>query len=576
MRTVLTFLKPYKLSAIVAFLLMLIELAVELLLPFFLGKMINEGVVNKDLNNIIMWGSIMIGLAIIAFIAGIINSFYASHVSWRFAYDMREKLFTKIQAFSFANLNKYPTSSLMTRFTNDIRQIQNTIYMILRIMSKAPLIVVGGVMMAFIVNAKLAVIFIITVPLLVGFILWVLKVAGRLFNHVQKSVDKVNQVMQENLAGMRLIKAFSRRNYEEHRFMDANRTLANRTRIAFQFVEASMPVLLFVMNLSLIFIIWFGNSQVITGTATVGDVVAIINYALRVSMSISMFTFITMAFSRMKASTERVSEVLYAEDVKDESTVEPASASIQDGAISFNKVSFIYPENDKAVIKNISFHVKKGERLAVMGATGSGKTSLFQLIPRLYDVTKGKITIDEKEITTYSLEKLRNSIGYVPQTPLLFTGSIKENISWGKPDATDEEIIQAAKDAQIHETIMNLEQQYETKVGQKGVNLSGGQKQRISIARALIRQPKILMLDDSTSALDLTTEAKLLQAIEKYNSTTLVITQKIATAISADRILLLDEGKILAIGSHQILLNSCELYQEIVDSQFGEEFSYAK
>ncbi|API90994.1 MULTISPECIES: ABC transporter ATP-binding protein [unclassified Virgibacillus] len=576
MKTVLAFLKPYKLPASLAFMLMLVELAVELLLPFLLGKMINEGVVNQDLSTILVWGSIMIGLALIAFIAGIVNSFYASHVSWRFAYDLREKLFAKIQAFSFAHLNQYPTSALMTRFTNDIRQMQNTIYMMLRIMSKAPLIVIGGVTMAFVVNAKLALIFLISVPLLVVFVLWVLKVASKLFHQVQKSVDKLNQVMQENLSGMRLIKAFSRRNYEQERFKEANQSLADKTKSTFRFVEASMPVLLFVMNISLLFIIWFGNSQVTAGSTNVGDVVAIINYALRVSMSISMFTFIIMAFSRMRASTKRVSDILRIETDLQSTKTADTSVVINQGAISFQQIHFTYPEHDKSVLHGVSFNIKSGEKLAVMGATGAGKTSLFQLIPRLYDASSGTITIDNKDITTYPLDQLRNSIGYVPQSPLLFTGTIKENITWGKPSATSEEMIQAAKDAQIHETILQLEQQYETKVGQKGVNLSGGQKQRISIARALIRKPKILMLDDSTSALDLTTEAHLLEAIDTYHCTTLIITQKVSTAMRADRILLLDNGKILALGTHQSLLESSKLYQRIVASQFGKEVSYAK
>src|SRR5699024_7214287 len=280
MKRIFSFLKPYKLPVIVAFALTLIELSVELLLPFFLGKMIDDGVVNQDLNNIVMWGSIMIGLAFLAFAAGIFNSFYASHVSFGFAYDIRERLFNKMQRFSFSRLNHFPTSGIVTRFTNDVRQIQNTIYMSLRIMAKAPLIVLGGVIMAFVVNARLALIFLVTVPLLIGFILWVLKVSTKLFDRVQRRVDQVNRVMQENLAGMRLIKAFLRRDHEEARFTKANSDLAVMNRKAFRFIEASMPVLLFVMNLSLIFIIWFGNAQAIAGETAVGDVVAVVNYAM--------------------------------------------------------------------------------------------------------------------------------------------------------------------------------------------------------------------------------------------------------------------------------------------------------
>ncbi len=573
-KTVFSFLKPYKLPAVVAFLLMLVELAVELLLPFFLGKMIDNGVMNGDLNNIVMCGSIMIGLAFFSFISGIINSFYASHVSWGFAYDIRERLFRKIQEFSFTNLNHHPTSHLMTLFTNDVRQIQNTIFMSLRIMMKAPLIALGGVIMAFVVNPGLAIIFLITVPLLLGFLLWVLKKASKMFNNVQKSIDKVNLVMQENLAGMRLIKAFFRRDYEEDRFTDANSNLKNNTRFTFRFIEASMPILLFVMNLSIIAILWFGNTQSIAGTTEVGDVVAILNYAMRVAMAISMFSFIIMALSRTKASAERISEVLVEEvdllDLEDANN----NQKVMDAKVELKNVSFQYPTSDGLVLSDLTFTVKPGEKLAIIGATGSGKSSLFQLIPRLYDVTGGEILIDDKPISSYKLETLRRSIGYVPQSPLLFSGPIIENISWGKDDATKEEILKAAKDAQIHDTIMELPNQYQTQIGQKGVNLSGGQKQRISIARALIRKPKILMLDDSTSALDLETESKLLDAIQDDLNTLFIITQKISTAMNADRILLLDEGKMLNIGTHEELLRDSELYQRIVESQFGKEYPH--
>ncbi|UJL48219.1 ABC transporter ATP-binding protein [Virgibacillus sp. NKC19-16] len=559
-----------------AYTLMLVELAVELLLPLFLGLMINQGVMNQDLNNILMWGAIMIGLAFIALIAGIFNSFYSAHVSFAFGYDIRQKLFEKIQDFSFRNLNQYPTSALVTRFTNDVRQIQNTLFMALRIMAKAPLLVLGGVVMAFIVNAKLAVVFLVTVPLLILFLLWVLKFAGKMFKKVQGNVDNVNRVMQENLAGMRLIKAFVRRGFEENRFIKANSDLANTTKTTFRFVEASMPVLLFVMNLSLIFIIWFGNAQAFAGQTSVGEVVTIVNYALRVSMSISMFSFIIMALSRTKASAGRLDEVFTLDvDLQDQQDIDQRRA-VTDGKVEYQHVSFSYPGADEGTLTDISFTLHPGEKLAIIGATGSGKTSLFQLLPRLYDLDSGEIFIDGKRISSYLLDKLRGSIGYVPQSPLLFTGTIKDNIAWGKKDATFQDIIRSAKDAQIHETIMELPDQYETRVGQKGVNLSGGQKQRISIARALIRNPKILMLDDSTSALDLATESRLLEAIQPYQCTTLIVTQKVSTARSADRILLLDDGEVLNIGSHEELMKQSDLYRKIVESQFGKEYANVK
>lgn len=576
MKRTFSFLKPYTLPIIIAYSLTFIELAVELALPFFLGKMINDGVVNQDLNNIVMWGTIMIILAFVSFTGGIINSFYASHVTYAFGYDIREKLFEKIQHFAFADLNKFPVSGIVTRFTNDVRQIQNTIFMALRIMAKAPLLVLGGVVMAFVVNAKLAMVFLITVPLLISFILWVLKVATNLFDKVQRHVDRVNLVMQENLAGMRLIKAFVRRDHEEKRFTKANKGLAAMTRKTFRFVEASSPMMLFVINLSLIFIIWYGNIQSVAGDTSVGEVVAVINYAMRVSMSIMMFTFIILSFSRAKASAERIDKVMSVKvDTYDRYGADEELAVTQ-GDVQFKNVSFTYPNTNKKVLDNLSFHLKPKEKLAIIGATGTGKTSLFQLIPRLYEPTEGSIYIDGHLISDYTFEQIRDGIGYVPQSPLLFTGSITDNIAWGKPDATKEEVIQAASDAQIHETILNLPKQYETKVGQKGVNLSGGQKQRISIARALIRRPKLLMLDDSTSALDLATESKLLHAIQNYDCTLMIITQKISTALKADRILLLDEGEVLAIGTHHELLQQSELYRRIVESQFEEGYKDAR
>lgn len=575
MRNVFSFIKPYKLPTAVALILMLIELSVELLLPLFLGLMINQGVMNQDVSQIIFWGSIMIGLALLAFIAGILNSFYSSHVSFSFGYDLRQKLFEKIQHFSFANLSDYPSSAIVTRFTNDIRQIQNMVFMGLRFILKSPLIVIGGVTMAFIINARLAAIFLITVPLLILFLLWVMRKASSKFSGVQKNVDQVNQVMQENLSGIRLIKAFTRSDFEENRFTKANQNLADSSKNTFRFVEASMPVLLFIMNLSLVFILWFGSIESVAGQTNVGEVVTIVNYALRVTMSINVFSFIVMLLSRTKASSERVDELLSIDVSTNDEQETKQKQTIENGKVDYDHVSFVYPGTSKEVLQNISFTIPASQRLAIIGATGSGKTSIFQLLPRLYDSTDGAIYIDGQPISAYSNEGLRKSIGYVPQNPLLFTGTIKDNIAWGKNKATKNEIIQAAKDAQIHDTIMDLPDHYETRVGQKGVNLSGGQKQRISIARALVRNPKILMLDDSTSALDLATESRLLQAIQKYECTTLMITQKISTAKQADRILLMDEGKTLAFGTHDELIRSSSLYLKIVESQYGKEYVHA-
>jgi len=569
LKHILSFLKPYKLFVILAYSLTFIELTIELLLPLFLGKMINDGVVNQDINNIIMWGSIMIGMAFFAFISGILNSFYASHTSNNLGLDIRNKLYEKIQSFSFSILNQFPTSSLVTRFTNDIRQVQNTVFMGLRIMVRAPLMIIGSVIMALIINFKLASIFLIVVPISIFFILWVFKKAAIMFDTVQRKTDSVNLVMQENLMNMRLIKAFTRHTFERLRFSQVNEALSISMRRAFRFIDASMPIILFIMNLSLIFIIWFGSVQTVALESNIGDVVAIINYALRVTMSISMLTFIIMSFSRMKASSERLNDVLLIDSDFHKNENLHNKNKIERGKIQFNNVSFNYPKANKPVLKDISFTVEPNERIAFMGATGSGKTSLFQLIPLLYKATKGNIKIDDISIDNFAINELRQSIGYVPQNPLLFSGSIKDNLIWGKEDATDEEIMQACKDAQIHDLIMELPNQYNTYVSQQGVNLSGGQKQRLSIARALVRRPKILMLDDCTSALDLTTELNLFNAIDTDDCTTLLITQKVSTAKRFDRVILIDYGKIIANSTHEELLRTSTLYQKIVDSQEG-------
>ncbi|WLV25564.1 ABC transporter ATP-binding protein [Aciduricibacillus chroicocephali] len=566
MKLILTYLKPYRLPALLALILTIAEMGIDLVLPVMLAKMINEGVLHQDLSIVMYWGTIMIGISLIAFLAGLANSFYGSFAAIRFSSDLRTDLFNKVQNFSYRNMARFPASALVTRFTNDIRQIQNTLFMGMRIMAKAPLTIIGSIIMAFLLDAKIAVVFLITVPAALIFLFWVLKKAGERFNTVQENVDEVNQVMQENLSGMKLIRAFVRRKHEEKRFKAANRKLADETRNTFRFVEASMPLLLVIMNATLLFILWFGHRESVAGNSSIGDVVAIINYALRISIMVSTFTFITLAISRAKASVNRVDAVLSADDQK------PLIAGLSKkipltGSIEFNDVSFAYPDKPQKVLNRISFKIKTGERIAIMGTTGTGKTTLFELIPRLFDPDEGVISIDGSPVTEYDLTHLRKSIGFVPQEAMLFSGTIRENILFGKENATDEEMEQAAKDAQIHDLISNLESGYETVIGQRGVNLSGGQKQRISIARALIAKPLILMLDDSTSALDTTTESKLLKALDKYECTTLLITQKIRTAKNADRVMLLDGGKAVGLAPHKELLAQSGLYQSILESQ---------
>lgn len=571
MKKVLSLLKPYRLQMAMAWFFMLVELAVELVHPMLLSKVIDAGVIPKNTSVIVFYGTIMIIISIISFVGGILNSFFSSHVGQSYGYDLREHLFKKLQSFSFANFNQFRTSTLITRMTNDVMQMQNTVFMALRIMVKSPLMGLGSLIMAFVIDARLALFLLITMPILIPFLLWVMKRGGQLFKLVQEKVDGVNGVMRENLTGMRLIKAFIRRNHESDRFRKANNDLKDHTVKALVMMQTVMPILLLVMNLAVLGVLWFGHLQITQHQIKVGEVVAIINYGTRMTATFSMLANIIMVLSRARASANRIGDVLDTEiDLVDvEDGLEPVTSDAASGII-FDHVAFHYPNTKSPVLKDLSFEIKQGETIAILGGTGSGKTSLFQLIPRLYDVDEGRILVDHQDIRYIAQEKVRQMIGFVPQESLLFTGTLRDNIAWGKEEASIDAIVQAAKDAQIHDTILHLPNGYDTRIGQKGVNLSGGQKQRVSIARALVRKPKILLLDDSTSALDLKTEANLLEAIKKYTCTTLIITQKISTAMEADKILILEDGKLLAMGTHKTLLNTSDLYQQIYYSQYGE------
>ncbi|RFU63023.1 ABC transporter ATP-binding protein [Peribacillus glennii] len=571
MRKLSFFLKPYKLPIFVALFLMLFELAVELIQPLLMAKIIDEGILQNDLRVVYLWGSVLVGVSILAFIGGIVNSFAASHVSQGFGFDVRKSLFEKVQSFSFTNLDKLSASSLITRLTGDVTVLQNTVFMGLRIMMRAPLLVIGGTVMALLVDAKLAFILLITIPVLIYFLFWVMGRAGKLFKDVQSRLDAVNGIMRENLNGIRLIKAFIRRDFEITKFRNAADRLKNKTAASLRLIETTLPILLLVMNISVIVILWFGSKQIITGDIKVGEVVAIVNYVTRITASFSVFSWLIMALSRAGASAGRINEVFSTHiDLLDMVNADPAT-EIKAGRVEFCNVSFQYPAAENHVLNHVSFVAEPGETVAILGGTGSGKTTLFHLIPRLYDADGGKVLIDGTDVRQFKIETLRKQIGVVPQEAHLFTGTVRENIAWGKGEATDDEIVIAATDAQIHGMVEKLPGQYETIVGQKGVNLSGGQKQRLSIARALVRKPKILLLDDSTSALDANTETNLLQALEKYLCTTFIITQKISTAKAADLILLLDDGQLIAKGSHEELLRSEGLYQRIYKSQFREE-----
>ena len=570
MKKMIVFLKPYWFFIGLALLFLFIELGVELIQPLLMAKIIDEGILQGDLSVVVLWGCVLMGLSIFSFFGGIVNSFAASHVAQSFGYDVRKSLFEKVQAFSFSNLNHFATASLITRLTNDVTMLQNTVFMGLRIMARAPLTIFGGVILALMVNVRLALIFVITIPILVFFLVWAMKRAMRLFRSVQEKLDRVNGVMRENLMGMRLVKVFLRKDHERERFDTASDELKQKTVTSLRLIETTMPALTFMMNVSTLIIVWLGSHFISTGDVKVGEVVAVVNYAARITASLAVLSWLITVVSRAKASSDRLNEIVDVEiDLLDLGENVHFSNEYA-GKIQFESVSFRYPGSDQLVLKDISFTADAGQTVAIMGATGAGKTTLFQLIPRLFDLTKGHIYIDNEDLTRISLHTLRNQIGFVPQEAMLFSGSIQNNIAWGKENATFEEIRTAAEHAQIHETVLKFPKQYETILGQKGVNLSGGQKQRLSIARALVRKPRILLLDDSTSALDLKTEKSLLRDLKSYSCTTLIITQKVSTAMGADKILLMDEGELLAVGTHTQLAQTNALYQKIIDSQYGK------
>jgi len=581
----LVYLKKYRVAAIAALVMMLIELTVELAQPYLISKIIDHGIQQGDLSVVWLWGGVLVGSAVVAFAAGIASSFFASHASLGFGYDLRERLYGKVQSFTYSVFNRFATSSLITRLTGDITQVQDTVFMSLRFMTRVPLVVIGSVIMALVVNAKLGLLLVVMVPVLLLCVVYMIKKAALLFRNVQRRLDAVNGVIQENLTGIRLIRVFVRMGHEIERFAGFSGKLMKGTISALRLTETTMPFMLLVMNLCIIAVLWFGRRDIAVGNASVGEVVAVINYLLRTIGALSALSWILVTFSRASASAQRIHEVLDTPEdgidqamsghsgmapYADSNAVDPGKRAAVQGAVEFRDVQFHYPNSDITVLSDISFTAKQGERIAIMGATGSGKSTLVQLIPRLYAQDRGVVRIDGTNVDEYDVTALRGAIGYVPQEVILFTGSVKDNIAWGREDATLEEIKEAARRAQIHETIEKLPDGYDTMLGQRGVNLSGGQKQRLSIARALIRRPSILILDDSTSALDVATEAKLLDALEELSCTTFIITQKISSTTSADLILLLDEGRLIGQGKHEDLMESSELYRRIHQSQYGE------
>lgn len=557
---------------IVSILGMIVEAICELALPSIANMIYNKvstaGANDADMKMyVVKVGAMMFALAVVGLLGGLSTMKASSVVAQRFSYRLRNDVYKKINSFSFKNIDRFSTSSLTTRMTNDITMLQNTVMMSLRMLVRAPALLCVSAFFAFSINAKLSLILVFMLPVIIIIVAVVLKFGFPMFQKMQKKIDNLNRVVQENLIGIRVVKAFVREDREKKKFENASDELAKQGSKAAGLIVTIMPIMMLLLNVVIVYVYFKGAKDASQGIMDVGQISVLASYIMQVLMNIMMVSMFLLQFTRAKACGDRVVEVLDTK-VDIENPEHPVDPTNPKGEIEFDNVSFGYHKDDY-VLENISFKAKAGTVIGITGSTGCGKTSLVSLIPRLYDVCKGRVLIDGIDVRDYDLTQLRDLIGVVLQKNVLFSGTIKDNIRWGKPDATDEEIISACKAAQAHEFIMNQPKGYETDLSQGGLNLSGGQKQRLCIARAMIKNPKILILDDSTSAVDTATEAKIRESFysDLKDTTVIIIAQRISSVMNADQILVLDDGKLDASGTHEELMESCEIYQEIYKTQ---------
>lgn len=570
------YIRPYLPAFICGPLLMIVEVIGEVALPKFMANIINVGAAEHNVSYIVGMGITMIITALLMMIGGIGGAYFGAKASISFAADLRRDVFDKVQQFSFANLDQFSTGSLVTRLTNDITQVQNLINMALRMMLRAPGMLIGALIMALVMNVQLSLVVLVVIPILITLITIVIKIAFPKFDIMQKKLDALNSTVQEMLTNVRVIKSFVRGSYEEKRFAGANEELKESSLDAFKVVILNMPIMMLMMNITTLGVVWFGGKQILAGSMPVGDLTAFTSYIVQILMSLMMLAMVLLQSSRALASLRRITEVLDTQiSLSDEGCALPQKR-VNSGSVEFKDVTFrYYKENKEAVLSHISFKVESGQVLGIIGSTGSGKTTLVQMIPRLYDTDRGQVLVDGVDVRDYSLKNLRDGVGMVLQKNVLFSGTIMENLMWGDSAASREEILAASQAAQADPFVSSFTQGYLTELGQGGVNVSGGQKQRLCIARALLKKPRILILDDSTSAVDTATEAKIRESFGTTlkGATKIIIAQRISSVIDADQILVLDEGKIVGLGSHEQLLKDCGPYQEIYYSQMDREVS---
>lgn len=582
MKTYKKYIMPYLYAFILGPIFMIVEVIGEVVMPKLLQLIIDNGV-NGDGGTayIIRMGLLMVLTAVLMLLGGVGGAFFAFKASINFAGDLRRDVFEKVQQFSFANIEKFSTGSLVTRLTNDITNMQNVVAMALRMLLRAPGMLIGALIMALMMNAKLAGVILIVIPLLAITIFVVMKSAFPKFNIMQKKIDRLNSVVQENITNARVVKSFVREDFEIDKFYEANEDLRKKSMSALKLVILIMPIMTIAMNVTTIAIVWFGGNQILSGFMPVGELTAFTTYTVQILMSLMMVSMVLINGSRALASSNRIKEVLNTEiDLNDDSVREEVLAGRKEapkvtaGEIEFKNVSFRYYKNNKNnVLNDISFKIKPGQIVGIIGSTGSGKTSMVQLIPRLYDADGGEVLVDGVNVKEYMLEDLRNAVAMVLQKNVLFSGTIEDNLRWGDEDASLDDIKRVAEYAQADGFISSFNDGYDTYLDQGGVNVSGGQKQRLCIARALLKHPKILILDDSTSAVDTATEAAIRANFLKEipDTTKLIIAQRISSVIDADMILVMEEGSIAGCGSHDELMKSCETYKEIYYSQMEKE-----
>ena len=569
LKRVFTHLGPFKKEFILSILFIIAETGFELTIPLIMADIIDVGVQTRDIHYICIKGVQMGICALLSLITGLLYARYAARAALGFGSGVREAEFSRIQSYSFANLDHFSTSSLITRMTTDITVMQNAITGGLRPMVRGPVMLIMGLFLAFWMNAALALVFVICTPVLACILFFIVRRVAPLYGKLQVCMDRVNAAIQENLTAIRAVKAFVREEYEEEVFEKANRELADTSRTTFHFAVLNLPAFQLTMYTSIVLILWFGGGFIQTGSMQVGELTGFLSYVLQIVNSLMMISNVFLMLTRSLASARRINQVF--DETSTLSDPENPCHVIPDGQIDFDHVSFKYKKEAKEyTLSDIDLHIKAGETVGIIGGTGSSKSTLVQLIPRLYDATAGSVRVGGRDVRSYSLEALRDGVGIVLQKNVLFSGTIRENLLWGSPGATEDELQAACRAACADEFIRTLPEGLDTRLDQGGVNLSGGQRQRLCIARALLKRPKILIFDDSTSAVDTATESRIREALEAIPSMTkLVIAQRILSVMHADKIVILDDGRIHAVGTHQSLLAESPIYREIYESQKG-------